>query len=125
MRFSGLSYPGYYEVKQRWARHVPLHPRAMVLTRDNLFMAGPPDLVDEDRAAQNLNDENVRRKLRRQDAAWNGELGARLWAVDEDGNRLATYKLDSLPAWDGMCAAAGRLYIPLRNGELLCMGASR
>ena len=121
LTFSGLSYPDYYEVIHRWARKVPVHARAMVLAEDTLFFAGPPDVVDEDSAVGSLNAPDTRRRLRRQDAAWRGEHGAVLWAVDERGNRLAEYALDSLPAWDGLSAAAGRLYIALEDGSLVCM----
>ena len=121
----GMSYPDFYEVKHRWARRVPLHPRAMVLADDTLFMAGPPDLVDEDYAVRHMNSDDVQQRLRRQDAAWDGEFGAMLLAVDREGNKLAEYRLDSLPTWDGMSAAAGQLYLTLKDGSLVCMGGKR
>jgi hypothetical protein len=37
-----------------------------------------------------------------------------------DGKKLAEYDLDSPPIFDGMAAAAGRLYMSTVNGELLC-----
>jgi outer membrane protein assembly factor BamB len=49
-----------------------------------------------------------------------------LWAVAaQDGKKLAEYKLDSPPVFDGMIAANGRLYIATRDGRLLCMGKNR
>ncbi|MEF8787686.1 MAG: PQQ-binding-like beta-propeller repeat protein, partial [Planctomycetota bacterium] len=127
LRISGPSYPDYYEVKRRWTRRIPFYARAMVLADDTLFLAGPPDLVDEEEAVRNLQSKEVRRKLRRQAAAWRGEEGAYLWAVDEEGSKVTEYRLDSPPAWDGMAAAGGRLYIALQDGSLLCMspGGSR
>ena len=49
-----------------------------------------------------------------------GEKGGVLWAVSaEDGSRLAEYPLEAAPAFDGMIAANGKLYISTRNGEVL------
>ena len=39
-----------------------------------------------------------------------------------DGKQSAKYKLDCEPVFDGMAAAYGRLYIPLKNGKIVCMG---
>jgi len=33
---------------------------------------------------------------------------------------MAEYKLDSLPVWDGMAAANGRLYLATKSGKVLC-----
>lgn len=47
--------------------------------------------------------------------------GAVLYAVSaSDGEKLAEYKLDSLPVWDGMAAANGRLYLAMKDGKVLC-----
>jgi outer membrane protein assembly factor BamB len=49
--------------------------------------------------------------------------GGALWAVlSSDGKKLAEYKLEAPPIFDGMAAADGRLYIALQNGQLVCMG---
>jgi outer membrane protein assembly factor BamB len=39
----------------------------------------------------------------------------------DDGKKLAEYKLESPPVFDGMIAASGRLFISTRDGRLLCM----
>jgi hypothetical protein len=39
-----------------------------------------------------------------------------------DGKTLAQYHLDSLPVFDGLAAAQGRLYLTLQDGRLLCLG---
>ncbi len=53
-----------------------------------------------------------------------GRLGGVLWAASAvDGSKLAEYKLDVLPAWDGMAAAYGRLFIVNRDGSIECWGA--
>ncbi len=39
-----------------------------------------------------------------------------------DGRKLAEYKLDSPPVWDGLAAASGRLYLSTTAGVVMCMG---
>ncbi len=105
----------------QWTRQVPLLPRAMLLAGDTLFIAGPPDLVDEERAGRRLADAEVRRQLAEQDAAYRGKKGAILWAVSAgSGERLAERRLDAMPVFDGFAAARGRLYLTTTNGAVLC-----
>ena len=50
-----------------------------------------------------------------------GKKGALLWAVaTADGKKLAEYKLDSVPVFNGMAAANGRLYLVTKDGKILC-----
>jgi len=91
----------------KWSTHVPVRATAMILTPNTLFLAGPPDVVPE------------------QDpyAAFEGRMGAVLWAVStEDGSKLAEQRLDSPPVFDGMIAADEMLYISTADGSLLCLG---
>ncbi len=112
-------------VNYDWTQRVPLLARGMTLTPDALFIAGPPDLVDEAQAFRRLNDPAVQAKLRAQEAAWRGEKGGLLWAVSlDDGAKKAEWKLASPPVWDGMAAAAGRLYLACMNGSVVCFGPS-
>jgi len=54
-----------------------------------------------------------------------GKDGARVWAVSaESGKRLSEYRLDSLPVWDGMIAANGKLYLSTMDGEVACLAAN-
>ncbi len=56
-------------------------------------------------------------------AAYDGKLGGILWAAAAaDGKKLAQYKLDAPPCWDGMAAANGKLYVSLEDGSVVCMG---
>jgi len=127
-------------VPYRWRQEVPLHVRAMVLvappagpgtSKDDkiIFVAGPPDVLDElnvDVGELMQSDALARRTLSQAQAAWDGERGARLWAVSaHDGTKLADYELDSLPAWDGMAAANGRLYLATVDGRLYCFAGRR
>jgi outer membrane protein assembly factor BamB len=96
--------------------------RAMVLADHTLFVAGPPDIVDEEEAFFALSDAAVLEMLAEQSALLNGKEGALLWAVSaENGKKLAEYKLESLPVWDGLIASGGKLYLTTMNGEIICL----
>ncbi len=133
-KWQGILRFGMYgtRVPYRWKQEVPLHVRAMVLARaqgrdagKTLFIAGPPDVLDEttvDVRSLMRSDAKARAALDDALAAWEGKYGARLWAVSTgDGAKRAEYELDSLPVFDGMIAAGGRLYLALADGSLLCM----
>jgi len=111
----------------RWRQqNPPLHVRAMVLADTTLFVAGPPDVVDEKDAFSRPDDAQIRAKLAEQAAALDGRKGALLWAVSaQDGKTLAERKLESLPTFDGMAAAGGRLYLSTTDGKVLCMSNER
>jgi hypothetical protein len=95
----------------------------MVLAGKTLFVAGPPDVVDEEKVFFNPENPELQAKLREQDAALEGKKGALLQVVSaSDGKKLAEYKLDTVPVWDGMAAANGRLYLSTMDGRVLCMG---
>jgi len=96
-----------HDAKQdKWSAHVPLRIRAMVLADDKLFIAGPPDVVPDGDPL----------------AAFEGRAGAGLWAVSaSNGQKLAeVQRLDSPPAYDGLIAAAGRLYLTTTDGQVSC-----
>lgn len=91
----------------KWSKKIPIRAQALVLAGDRLFLAGPPDVVPK-------NDPM---------ASFEGRKGARMWAVDaSNGKKLAEYKLKTLPAFDGMIAAEGRLYLCTADGRVICMG---
>ncbi len=93
-----------------WSRRVPLLVRAMVLTDETLFVAGPPDVLDSDEATSPFD----RRK------------GALLRAASlVDGQRLAEYTLDAPPVFDGMIAANKCLYLSSIDGNVSCLGEIR
>jgi len=75
----------------------------MVLAGDKLLIAGPHGATHNSLAA------------------FLGEEGVSLQVVSTgDGSELASYALDSLPVFDGMAAAGGRLYLALRDGSVVC-----
>ncbi len=99
-----LALGGKKAVEYRWWKRVPIRVRAMVRTRDVLFVAGP---LGSPLTSQ---------------AALEGKAPASLLAVSpSDGSVLAEMTLPATPVWDGMAAAGGSLYLALANGEVLCL----
>ncbi|MEA3366491.1 MAG: PQQ-binding-like beta-propeller repeat protein [Planctomycetota bacterium] len=122
LRFAGRSDPSAVAGPVgQWTRLVPLLPRAMVLAGRTLFIAGPPDLVDEQRAQSRLADATMQKQLADQNAALRGKKGGLLWSVSADGGQtLAERRLAAPPVFDGMAAARGRLYLATTDGKVLC-----
>jgi len=82
---------------------LPMRMRAMVAAGDTLFVAGTPD--------ETPNDDPW--------SAYEGRRGGRLRAVStRDGKKLAVYKLDAPPVWDGMAAANGKIFIATTSGHV-------
>jgi hypothetical protein len=116
------SRPSGFHVAHHWTQELPLVVRAMVQAGDTLFIAGPPDLVDEEDAALRLGTPEIQAKLAEQDASLLGQRGGLLWAVStQDGAKLGELRLSTPPAWDGMAAAGGRIYITLADGSVRCL----
>ena len=92
----------------------------MVVADETMFIAGPADIIktEEELGEKALVLKNPQQAL----ATWKGKKGALLWTVStEDGQKLSEYRLDSLPVFDGMAAANGRLYLSMKNGQVLCL----
>jgi hypothetical protein len=102
----------------RWSQNMPkIQTRAMVLAGKNLFVAGPPDLLDEEQAVTSHWDPELATAIEDQDAALLGRKGASLWVVSaEDGTRSDEIQLESPPVWDGMASAGGRLFMGTMDG---------
>jgi len=99
--------------------------RALALTGDTIFFAGPPNLVNERRAFHMPDDPDVEMKLAQQAEAFEGKRGGQLWAVSKKrGKVVARYALDSPPVFDGMVAAAGALYTATVDGHVLCLSGT-
>jgi hypothetical protein len=118
--------PDLSAVRRKWLIEKPeLIAKAMVLADQTLFVAGPPDVVDEESIWGRTLESEVQAKLRAQSAALEGEQGSLLWAVSaSNGEKMAEYKLKSVPVFDGMSAANGRLYLSMKNGCILCMAGN-
>jgi len=111
-------------VPYRWMHEEPdVMARSMVLANDLLFVAGPPDVVDEKTMWGRSNESAFRQKMADQAAHLRGEHGAVLQVfAKKDGAKRAELQLDCLPAFDGLVAADGRLYLVTEDGKILCLG---
>ena len=106
-----------------WSLDTSVQATAMVLSAGALYVAGPPDVEDEEKSVTSLDDPRTQKKLAEQSAAFEGRRGGLLVAVSPtDGQKLAAYRLKSMPRFDGLIAAGGRLYFSTANGKVLCLG---
>jgi outer membrane protein assembly factor BamB len=122
LRFTGKTGSNAnFTVEHSWTKDVPLLARAMVLADKVLFIAGPPDLIDEEQTFKRIGDPAVRPHLEEQAAAFAGNKGALLMAVSAgDGEEMGRWPLSSPPVFDGMAVAGGRLYITMMDGHVRC-----
>ncbi|MEW6357605.1 MAG: PQQ-binding-like beta-propeller repeat protein [Planctomycetota bacterium] len=110
--------------QRNWANDISVQVCAMALAGDALFVAGPPDVEDEEKSVTSMNDPETEKKLAEQVAAMKGERGALLVRVaSADGKKLAASRLDSMPVFDGLIAANGRLYMSTSDGKIVCLAS--
>lgn len=112
-------------VEHNWAHPVPIFTRAMAMAGKTVFVAGPPDRIDEEYAFERMSqkDPAILEELAEQDAALDGKRGATMWAVSTETGKTATeLKMKSPPVWDGMAVAQGRLYVATVDGKVQCFG---
>lgn len=113
-------------VDPKWTQDVPIYVRAMVLGGHNLFIVGPPDIIDEEKTFQQLSerDEEVQTLLAEQDAALDGQDGSLLLSVNIDTGKIESrVELNALPAWDAMAGAGGQLFLSTLDGAVICFGS--
>ncbi len=109
-------------VEYRWTSSVPLLATSLAVTKDAIFIAGPPDEFSASGEGDEL--------LKLHDpagalAAWNGEKGGILYAAGTgDGKKRTEMKIPAPTVFDGMAAARGRLYLALKDGSLICMAGA-
>jgi len=127
MKFTGTAGTARgFMVRHDWTKDLPIFARAMVLAEKTIFVAGPPDLVDEPQAFAQIDEAKIKQSLIEQAAAIEGRKGAVLMAVSTaDPDESAQYQLDSPPIFDGMAAAGGRLYMSTVDGKVLCMAPNK
>jgi outer membrane protein assembly factor BamB len=105
-----------------WSDDISVQVNSIVLTENAVFVAGPPDVANEEESVKTLLHAETQRKLADQSAAFEGKRGASLVAVSRDnGKKLAAYRLDFVPRFDGLIAAKGRLYVSTLGGEVFCL----
>ncbi|MBL7040804.1 MAG: PQQ-binding-like beta-propeller repeat protein [Pirellulaceae bacterium] len=89
----------------RWEVQLPLRTRAMVLAGEHLVLAGWPDKVPESDPY----------------GAFEGRLGGELRVIStKDGTEKASHTLKVPPAFDGLIAADGKLFMSLADGTICC-----
>jgi outer membrane protein assembly factor BamB len=103
--------------------------RALIRAGEIVFAAGQPDakkaeapriLWQKPRRGGEVEDSPAVHPLAESKSAATGYL---LWAFSAtDGKKLSELKLPAKPAWDGMAAANGRLYVTTEDGKLRCFG---
>jgi len=93
-----------------WSSRIPVRVTSMLVAADQLAIAGPPETgVDTEDPL----------------GTYEGRKGGMLWTLSAaSGEKLAEYKLDSPPIFNGMAAAEGQLFVTLKSGTVLCMGAN-
>ena len=107
-----------------WSYQVPLLGRALVKTADTLYVAGPPDLVEQEKTITRLDDPRSAAKLADQAAALAGKKGGLLLALStENGTPQGVWHLASIPVFDGLAATRGRLVMTTVDGHVVCFGA--
>jgi outer membrane protein assembly factor BamB len=113
-KLSALSY--------NWIHEEPdVMAKAMVLAGERLFVAGPRDVVDEKQMWGRSNEPLFQEKMAEQAAWLKGEHGGVMQVFSKTtGEKLAEQKLDCLPAFDGLIAANGSLYMIGADGSILC-----
>ncbi|MCC6509983.1 MAG: PQQ-binding-like beta-propeller repeat protein [Pirellulaceae bacterium] len=112
-------------IKPKWTSDIPVYARAMVLAGDELFVAGPLDMIDEEETFKKLSekDAEVQQLLNAQDDALNGGVGGLLLSVNcATGEVDQRLELGTLPSWDGMAGAAGKLFMTTVDGQVMCYG---
>ncbi|MFT5128948.1 MAG: outer membrane protein assembly factor BamB [Rhodothermales bacterium] len=104
-----------------WRQDLPLFARAMVKTADHLVVAGPADIVDEEKVKKLLNSPEMKERLAEQADHLAGRLGGMLWLLSpEDGQKISDLALESPPVFDGVIAAGGKLYVCMMDGSIAC-----
>jgi outer membrane protein assembly factor BamB len=105
-----------------WERQIGVLVRGMVLCDELLFVAGPPDLFGKGQQGTGHVYAPVSHKSRHaQREALAGKRGTLLRAVSaKTGETLSETVLSGLPAWDGLIAAHGRLYLTMQDGTVMC-----
>ena len=100
-----------------WSNAESLIVRAMVLGDGKLVVAGPVDLGQKTAKILAFQNEAEAR------AAFHGKKGIFLRVVSAaDGKTISQIKLDTMPVFDGMSAAGGKVYLSLKNGSVACFG---
>lgn len=108
-----------------WHTDVPFYGHGLVVAGQTIFVAGPPKFDEEKTRAylttNRTDDQELPGMLRDALDSFEGRKGGLMWAVNKaDGKRIAEYRLDCPPVFDGLIAANGKLYMSLKDGRSAC-----
>jgi len=107
----GSLVPSMGRWNRRWTTHVPIAGHALVLGGKTLAVAGVP-------MRKGFSPSDI-------EASYGGAKGGLLWTLDTGGGTpTGEMALPAPPVWDGLAASGGKLYLPLKNGTVLCLAAS-
>ena len=104
----------------RWTTDVPLLATGLVVGKNAVVIAGPPDVIKTagstgTSALKLLNPEETV-------AAWSGNRGGILYVASTDnGAKRMQYSLPSPPVFDGLSAANNHLFLSLKDGCVMSM----
>ncbi len=91
--------------KEVWTHRLRMLGRAIVLAGQTVYVAGP--VVKPGHGSAVLSE---------------GPEGVLLAVAASDGAEQARLPLDAAPVFDSLVCAGGRLYLALRDGQVLCVG---
>ncbi|MHC5054838.1 MAG: hypothetical protein ACYTKD_08980 [Planctomycetota bacterium] len=115
-------FPASERAAYGWKAALPFFARAMLLSGGTLFAGGPPDVLtaSPEGTSHAYHRASTAGQLEEQAEAFAGRSGGILRAVAaRDGATLAEFRLESPPAFDGMAAARGRLYVSTVDGRII------
>ncbi len=96
--------PGRKKYETDWSQTADFQVRAMALAGNKIFAAGPLGTGTHSMAE------------------FTGEKGIILRVLDtSDGAKLAQYELDTMPVWDGLITAGGKVYLTMHDNRLICL----
>jgi outer membrane protein assembly factor BamB len=103
-QYLNMARSGETAIDFHWWKKVPVRVRAIVKTKDVLFVAGPSGAPTVSPAA-----------------LAGRERGVLLAVAPESGELLAEISLPSAPVWDGMASAGESIYLSLVGGEVVAL----
>jgi hypothetical protein len=122
-------------VKLHWSDDIPILVKAMTVAHDKLIVSGPafslnPSAFLVDESTDDIllgtalsNRSAASEVITKADKGLKGEIPPRLMIYDKNsGEQRFSMELESIPVFDGMIAASGKLYIGLEDGTVVCMG---
>lgn len=102
-----------------WSTAIPIWVKAMFVTDNAVVVAGPKDLYDEEQAIAGFAANDPRFRL--QQEHMEGKHGAVLKSFDKStGRELSSMTIQSMPVFDGMILAGGRVFMSTVDGTVLC-----